>query len=234
MKFGALWIGDQLTESQKLCLSSFIHYGHEVTLFVYDNSIEAPNGINKMDANEIISKENIFIHLGSYAGFSDVFRVHMIKKTGLTWIDVDTLCLSPDWDFPNQFIFGKGFDGDNHIAPGVLGIPKDHPVLDDMILSMENIDRNSDNWIGYMLVITESLKKFGLFDLFQSAESFSPIDWKEIDSLYKKEKFEYIMSRINRSKCMAIYNSSLNKIGIDQNVFPEGSAIEYFYKIINK
>ena len=62
---------------------------------------------------------------------------------------------------------------------------------------------------------------------------FSPIDWTEIDVLYKKEKFDYVMSKINNSKCMAIYNSSLNTLGIDQNVMPEGSAMEYFYKKFN-
>jgi hypothetical protein len=154
----------------------------------------------------------------------------MIKETDLCWIDVDTLCLSSSWDFDTDFIFGKGHDGDDHIAPGVLFIPKDHPVLEDMILSMKKIDGNSDNWIEYMLVVTQSFKKFNLFNLFQNAEVFSPIDWKEIDVLYKKEKLEYVMSKINNSKCMSIYNSSLNKLGVDQNIFPEGSAMEYFNK----
>jgi hypothetical protein len=228
MKFGALWIGNQLTRSQSLCLSSFVYYGHEVTLFVYDKNIVVPDGVIKKDANEIIPEEKVFIHLGSYAPFADIFRIHMIKKTGLTWIDVDTLCLSSDWNFPNQFIFGKGFDENDHIITGVLGIPKDHPVLDHIILSFSQMDISSTSWTGYMFVVTKSLKKFRLFNLFQKAEIFSPIDWKEIDVLYKKEKFDYVMSKINNSKCMAIYNSSLNTLGVDQNIFPEGSAMEYF------
>jgi hypothetical protein len=233
IKFGALWIGNQLTESQKLCLSSFIYYGHEVTLFVYDNNIVVPDGVIRKDANDILPEEKIFIHLGSYAGFSDIFRIHMIKKTGLIWVDVDTLCLSSDWNFPTQFIFGKGSDENNHVVPGVLGIPKDHPVLDHMILSMNQIDSSSTSWTVYMFVVTRSLKRFRLFKLFQKAEIFNPIDWTEIDVLYKKEKFDYVMSKIKNSKCMAIYNSSLNKLGVDQNVFPEGSAIKYFYDKFN-
>lgn len=234
MKFGALWIGNQLTEAQKLCLNSFIYYGHEVTLFVYDNNIAVPDGIVKEDARKILPENKIFIHMGSYAGFSDIFRVYMIKKTGYTWTDVDMMCLSSDWNFGTKFIFGKGYDGDNHINPGILSIPQNHEVVDDMIYSIENNAFRSDDWIGYMLVVTESLKKFNLFNLFQNAETFSPIDWTEVDVLYKPEKFDYVMSKISKSKSMAIYNSALNNMGIDQNIFPEGSAIRYFYEYFLK
>lgn len=228
MKFGALWIGSQLNKTQELCLKSFLYYGHEVTLFVYDDNISVPEGVIKKDAREVLSEESVFMHMGSYAGFSDMFRVYMVKKTELIWTDVDMICLSSSWNFENNFIFGKGHDGDDHINPGIFYIPSEHPAINDMIYSIENNKFDSNNWITYMLVITDSLKKNNIFNSFQPAYCFSPIDWTEIDVLFKKEKTQEVLSRIKNSKSMAVYNSQLNKINIDQNIFPEGSTIDYF------
>lgn len=225
--FGSLWIGNPLSKVEQTALSSFIYYGHSFTLFVYDMSMKVPKGVVKEDANKIIPESEIFKVQNSYGPFADMFRYTMIKKTGLTWTDTDSICLRSDWDF-GDYLFG--FEEENRLANGILRMPQDSELIDFLIKNSVRYDKSKIVWseIGPLLV-TKGAKKFNVLKYAQKPEVFYPVhfwQWKKIWSVdYTKE----VLHKCKNSHTLQIWNQFLNREGIDKNNLPKGSAIDYLY-----
>lgn len=104
---GSLWIGGNLSWLEQLCIQSFLDHGHSFTLYTYEGVTNAPQGTTVADASAMFPKDEFIVHRasGSSALHSDIFRYHMILKTGLVWVDCDMLCMRP-WIFPSGNVYG--------------------------------------------------------------------------------------------------------------------------------
>jgi hypothetical protein len=229
-RFGSLWVGSQLPLLQKVCLASFAYYGHEIYLYVYDDTIEVPDGVIKRNASEIIDESEIFLVENTYAGFSDLFRYRMIKKTGLTWVDADTICLSPEWNFKDG-IFASLESGDHgsFVVGGVLGLPQDSEIIDYLIDESTKYDKTKMIWseIGPVLV-DRAFKKFNLMSYVYPQETFCGIKIHESEYMWRPDKLDYILGLEGISKSISVYNQMATRNGYDKNVFPNGSPLDYF------
>ena len=104
-KVSSLWLGNPLSIPHQIALSSFVYYGHEVKIYLYDMNLEVPDGVIKADANRILKEKEVFTHFGKYAAFSDLFRYAMILKTGEMWVDTDVFCFSKDFFEDAEYLF---------------------------------------------------------------------------------------------------------------------------------
>jgi hypothetical protein len=138
VRLGSLWIGGNLSWLEQLCIKSFLDHGHEFTLFTYEGVTNAPPGTIIADASEMFPKADFIVHRasGSTALHSDVFRYHMIARTGLVWVDCDMLCLRP-WVFPTGHVYGWEKRG-RLICGAALGFPADSPTLRALIAFCED------------------------------------------------------------------------------------------------
>lgn len=229
--FASLWIGQPLSKVEETALSSFIYHGHSFTLFVYDMGLKVPKGIIKENANNIISSNEIFKVQNSYGPFADMFRYSMIKKTGLTWTDTDSICLRPDWDF-GDYLFG--FEEEDRLANGILRMPKDSDLIDFLIKNSINYDKNKIVWseIGPLLV-TKGAKKFKVLKYAQPPEVFYPIHFWQWKKIWNRDYTEEVMNKCKNSHTLQIWNQFLNRDGINKNKLPKGSAIDFLYRKFN-
>lgn len=95
-----LWIGQTLSRMEQLCLRSFIAHGETVHLYTYGSIDDLPPGVILRDASEIIPESRIFTYgkgfaEGSFAGFSNLFRYHLLSQRGGWWFDMDFALLRP-------------------------------------------------------------------------------------------------------------------------------------------
>jgi hypothetical protein len=226
--FGSLWVGNPLSKVEQTALASFIYYGHSFTLFVYDMDMKVPNGVVKADANEIIPESEIFKVQNSYGPFADMFRYTMIKKTGLTWTDTDSICLRSDWDF-GDYLFG--FEEDDRLANGILRMPQDSDLIDFLIENSVKYDKTKIVWseIGPLLV-TKGAKRFNVLMYAQTPEVFYPVHFWQWKKIWKKDYKQEVLDKCKNAHTLQIWNQFLNREGIDKDNLPRGSAIEYFYK----
>lgn len=226
--FGSLWIGNPLSKVEQTALASFIYYGHSLTLFVYDMGMIVPNGVIKQDANIIIPESEIFKVQNSYGPFADMFRYTMIHKTGLTWTDTDSICLSSDWNF-GDYLFG--FEEDDRLANGILRMPQDSDLIKFLIKNSVKYDKTKIVWseIGPLLV-TKGAKRFDLLKYAQPPEVFYPVHFWQWKKIWDKEYLQEVLNKCQDAHTLQIWNQFLNREGIDKNKLPKGSAIEYFYK----
>ncbi len=126
----SLWIGGPLSLLDQVCMLSYVKHGYEVTLFHYFPLENVPDGIITADAREIYADDDILIHRnGSPAMHADIFRLNLLKKTDMIWVDTDQLCLKP-FD-PDRSHIIPYFDG-NNLTNCVLSLTQASPALDFM------------------------------------------------------------------------------------------------------
>lgn len=227
-KFGSLWVGDPLTKIQIISLSSFIYHKHEITLYVYDLNLEVPSGVKKEDARLIMPEEALFKVQEQYAAFSDLFRYQMIYKTGLAWVDADTICLSPNWDFPDNIY--AGFEKDT-VVGGVLSLPKDSQALKYLIKASTRFDKTKIKWIDVgPAMVDKVFRKYNLMQYVYGQEIFCGIHFSEWHKLWDKKYIKEIRKLEKTGKSISVYNSMVTRSGINKNILPRGSAMEYFYR----
>ena len=226
--FGSLWIGNPLSKVEQTALASFIYYKHSFTLFVYDMDLKVPKGVVKEDARKIIPESEIFKVEESYGPFADMFRYTMIKKTGLTWTDTDSICLRSDWDF-GEYLFG--FEEEDRLANGILRMPQNSKLINFLIKSATQYDKSQIVWseIGPLLV-TQAAKEFDVIKYAQPPEVFYPVHFWQWKKIWVPDYRREVLDKCKDSHTLQIWNQFLNRAGIDKNNLPRGSAMDYFYR----
>lgn len=104
----SLWIGEALSNLERLCIQSFLSHGHEFHLYVYAGIDGVPDGALMKDAGDILPARAVYRHRrGSFALFADWFRWELLHQRGNWWADMDVVCLRK-FDFTDAVVFGIG------------------------------------------------------------------------------------------------------------------------------
>jgi hypothetical protein len=231
----SLWVGGPLGYIQKLCLSSFVYYGHTINLYVYDMDMDVPQGVTKLDASEIVPQDKVFTYHGQYAGFSDYFRYKMIQSTGVMWVDADTLCLTKDFFEDTEFVFIQ--ESKHLIAGGILKMPKSHQLTKIINSQTEKLipqitkfpDKEKWAVIGPLL-LTKLVRRFHLEKYAQPAAKVNVLDhWSKGEEFWDPAKAPELLSLCEGAYCATMFTGTLRARGFDTDqVPPKGSAISYF------
>lgn len=192
----SLWIGDPLSNLEKLCIQSFLDHGHEFHLYTYADIRGIPDGVAVKDGNEILSESKIYRHhKGSLALFADWFRWKLLYQRGNWWADMDVVCLNR-FDIADDIVFGVAGE---YCAQHTMKFPAGHPICAHMINRCANPNRifREDSFrVGFRKVkralkgqgkehtrwgesggpagFTAVAKRFNLAALGKPAETFSP------------------------------------------------------------
>lgn len=252
----SLWIGYSLSSIEQLAIKSFLHYGHDFHLYVYNEVENIPEGTVIKDANSIISQKYIFTYNnGSYAGFADWFRWELLYQRGNYWVDTDMICLSP-FNFDEEIIFG--LESSEYAGSGVLKFPigyhfsrfmanicknpntilKYDSIYDKLKKIKRFIKRNKRSNIswgeaGGPVGFTKALHYFDLFQLGKPIDYFYPINSKDWFKIYD-QNLDF-GDWINSSFAVHLWNEmARRKPEFDKNqIFPKNSFIEVLKSIYN-
>jgi hypothetical protein len=248
LKFGTLWFGNKPTILQHISWSSYIYHGHELSVYLYDMSIEVPEGVIKKDANEIVKEQDIFLpkfintSLGNgHSQFSDMFRVYMLKNTDLIWTDSDVVCLTDNWPDPEPYLFGYmidnplPWDGPIRVNGDILYINND-TILDKMIESFVNLPDNfqEDQTMLGPDLLTKTVNDNNLRKYVKEEQMFHPVRYGNADYFQRPDRYKETMKFISKSVAVALYHSywHRHKVYIPgiENEPDETTVIGYFTK----
>ena len=126
-----LWVNGKLSNIQLLCIQSFLQNGHSFHLYTYNQSINAPEGVEILPASEIFPESSIFKDdRGTLGAFSDIFRFELLYQKGGWWVDMDEICLKP-FDFKEEYVFSSehNLDFSQKINVGVIKVPPESAVM---------------------------------------------------------------------------------------------------------
>lgn len=127
----SLWIGKGLDWLHQLCLASFVHNGHAVTVF-YDGTDVAPSvpeGVCVRPAAEIWDRHAHGHGSAPASMVSDLFRLYLLKQTEMVWIDCDVLCYRPL--AADRYHVGREYGG--MVNGAVLRLPRMSETLRQLI-----------------------------------------------------------------------------------------------------
>jgi tetratricopeptide (TPR) repeat protein len=223
-----LWHGSALSVYEELSLSSFVKCGHEVEVYAYE-AIEVPQGVKLCDANEIIPRSEIFsygsgVARGSFAAFSNLFRLKLLYERGGIWADSDVLCLKPMHDLPPSFV---GRVSDKWLNGALLRFPQGDPVCKRLFERADALGK--DIFLGQTAeLITAEISDPHAGCNILPASTFYPIAAIETWKLVDPAQFGECERLSMRSHCVHWWNAVLTlSIGLDKDALPPKGSFIY-------
>jgi mannosyltransferase OCH1-like enzyme len=182
-----LWIGEALSNLERLSIRSFLAHGHDFHLYTYQAVDRVPPGTVMKDAREILPESRIFRYWKhpSYAGFANFFRYKLLSERGGWWVDTDVICLRP-FDFADDHVFGAEWTSDGGSTPssGFLKAPAGSDALAFAWARCLEKDPAELTWgeTGPRLV-AEAIRRYDLDGSVQNPDTFAPLpyqDWERV------------------------------------------------------
>jgi len=228
--FSSMWYGKEIGVLGEITLTSFLYYGHDVTLYLYEKSIKVPKGVNVKSANEIVDESLIF-NKHSPSSFSDYFRLKLMEKYNTTWIDMDLVCLSEKWEEPD-YLWAKA----KSILPAtannaVFRMPKCE-ALTYMIEKIESSDKNIQYGVEFgPFLLQEAIDKFNLDSYSKDSSEFYPIFWPEAFMANNESLKNEVFKRIKKNtKCFHFWESKMWELSNKKpNEIEPGSYLDWCY-----
>ena len=223
-----LWHGSALSVYEELSLRSFVKCGHEVEVYAYE-AIDVPQGVRLCDANEIIPRSEIFSYgsglaRGSFAAFSNLFRLKLLYERGGIWANSDVLCLKPMHDLPPSFV---GRDSDKWLNGALLRFPQGDPVCKRLYERADALGK--DIFLGQTAeLITAEISDPHAGCNILPASTFYPIAAIETWKLVDPAQFGECERLSTRSYCVHWWNGVLTlSIGLDKDALPPKGSFIY-------
>jgi hypothetical protein len=239
-EFATFWHG-RLNATVYSCLASFPAVGANLRLYSYESQVDAPEGVEVVDARSIcadISLIRRYIVAGrpSLATFSDRFRYSVIQQTGCCWVDADIFCLKKT-DFADQaIVWGRQPEarGKALINNAVMKLPRDHPVLNELLVKSEASVDVDLSWgaIGPFL-LTEVAERHGVYGSARDPSEFYPIGpdlfWQMLLPKYRSN----VAVAVRNATFLHLWSELLRRCGYDMSIAPPvGSFLHDMFRRI--
>ena len=202
-----LWIG-QLTMMERLCLTSFVKTGYEVHLYTYD-ILEAPQGVIRLDAAEILPRNEIFTQShegfgsGSLTGFSDRFRLHLLSKKGGWWFDTDFISIRK-MNEPKDLYFASSWEGEwgQCAINSAMWCKPNDPRMLYLRDKADALVRDHEVRFGEIgpFLLQESIRTSKLEQNVAPWWEFCPYPWRMVDRMAFETNGEWVYDRLRLAR----------------------------------
>lgn len=224
----SMWYGSPLGSLEKITINSYLKNGHSFTLYLYDMSTEVPDGITVKDANTVLDSSRVFGENGRWQCFSDLFRYKLLMETDYIWVDMDAVCLRPDWNFP-EYIFGWEYpEGQfRYMNNAVLKFPKDSEALRYIYeradsYDISQIDFYTERGCPTNMasdLLDETIDKFNLVKYGQEEAVFHPVPEANWYISEDEDTIQKVKDLTKDSHAAHISRSMLDSLSIPKNSY---------------
>jgi hypothetical protein len=234
----AFWTGPSLSLYEQLSLRSFVASGARVQLFSYDDDLVVPDGVELVNANEILpGPVYAFRHAAgdkSLALHSDLFRYVAVEKYGGWYVDVDIVFVGkklPESPLyiareTEKVVNGAVMKFPAHAPPLKWAIEEARRLLPETAASSSHEARVL---IGPTLV-TRLLQEFSLEHEVRPRSSAYEIGYDEIPAMFDPASCERLKERVSESDFIHLWNEVWRWIRIPKNYGPpEGSFLDHLF-----
>src|ERR1700722_17721036 len=200
----AFWTGPSLSLYENLSLTSFVAAGARVQLFSYERDLAVPDGVELVDANELLpGPVHQFRHSSgdkSLALHSDLFRYVAIEKFGGWYVDVDIVCIGKQLPASSVYI---ARETDKIVNGAVMKFPAQSPLM------------------------TRLISEFALDHVVRPRSSAYEIGYDEIPAFFDPAACERLQERVADSDFTHLWNEVWRWVRIPKNYGPpEGSFLD--------
>jgi hypothetical protein len=226
----SFWHGAELSDIERLCISSFLKNGVQYCLYLYERPANLPPGITVKNANEIIDRSRIFTYragtfnLGSVAGFSNLFRYTLIHERGGWWTDTDLCYVNGFAEESAEMFFAEPSQGgDFRVATALFKSPAGSAPLRYCLdrFAEKDVTKIVHGETGPSL-LTSSILTCAKRAEVLAADTVFPVAWWEYQRLFFDENLS-----IDNCAAVHFWNAILDSAGVDKNAaYPAKGAFE--------
>lgn len=220
----SIWIGERLSCMERLCIRSYLRFGHPFRLYAYGTPEGVPAGTELVDAGTILPESAIFRSTnGAVGDFANFFKASVLLRDGGCWTEMDEVCLRP-WDGLGSFISSEaGEDGSVQIDQAAISIEPGHALMAYLVESCER--RLKDNapfeWGTFgVTAFQAAVKAHGLESRVLPPDHFCPLPWWKAEDLMRPGNIPESAYGIQ------LWNEAWRRKGWDKDTVPKGSLYE--------
>lgn len=128
----SFWAGGPLSFIEQMVIRSYVEQGCDFTLYLGHPVEGVPEGVRTADATGILPAPAFLSDPPTrkqLAVWSDLFRVALLRRQRVIWVDLDAYCLRP---YVLQDGFAVGLNGEGGVLSGVLALPPECGTLNRM------------------------------------------------------------------------------------------------------
>ena len=236
------WTGPSLSLYEQLSLKSFVAAGARVQLFSYEDDFATPDGVELINANEILpGPVYAFRHASgdkSLALHSDLFRYVAIEKYGGWYVDADIVFVGRQ--LPDSPVY-IARETDQVINGAVMKFPAHAPLL---VTAIEEARRLlpqtaiSSSHEARLLIgpplVTRLVREFSLQHMVRPRSSAYEIGYDEIPAFFDPASCERLQERLADSDFTHLWNEVWRWIRIPKNYGPpEGSYLDSLFRRVD-
>ena len=234
----SLWVGEELSYLERLCLQSALYHGHRFRLYSYCPAklCGVPAGVEVRDAAEVMAREKLISYAGCANGVAlgaNLWRYHLLSKGLGFWCDLDLVFVKP-LNFAQPYVLGWELEG--WINNAVMFAPSDSDFVRDLFaLTRPNVrppwfgpKRSAEfywrRWRkGYLGLedlpwgtysaglVTHIVKKRRLQEFVAEPSVFYPVRWSEARTVYGPA--ELVNSKFTQhTRAVHLWHSKLGKL----------------------
>jgi hypothetical protein len=230
-EFRAFWSGPPLSAYEELSLTSLVRRGQRVLLYSYDRALRVPDGVELVDADEILpgGRAREFVYPSgerSPALHSDLFRYEALRRFGGWYVDIVLLRDVP----PAADIYIARQD-DGLVNGAVMRFPSNAPMIAAAIEAAPAL-LNDPVWgaIGPAL-LTRLVKQHGMTGVVRPWSAAYPVRPTETCQLFLPEHREALERRTADADFVHLWNEIWRRVRIPKNYGPpEGSFLDALFR----
>ena len=220
----ALWHGSPLSVFEELSLRSFLHFGHAVELYTYEE-VEGSPGVRVCDANAILPEADVFAYAsgpakGSFASFSNLFRFKMLAEHGGIWSDADMLCLKPLNELPEAWAGQVCKFTPGYLNTAILKFPPGHEVCAEVYRALAAEGANLS--LGSTAeLLTQAVRRRPERCESLPVDHFYPLTWRETWLLVDPDQYVACSARLASSYGVHCWNTAITfGLGMPKDALP--------------
>ena len=233
------WTGPALSLYEQLSLKSFVAAGARVQLFSYDDEVALPDGVEFINANDILpGPVYAFRHASgdqSLALHSDLFRYVAIEKYGGWYVDADIVFIGNQ--LPESPVY-VARETEQVINGAVMKFPAHAPLLVTAIAEARRLlpqtAMSSTHEARLMIgppLVTRLLREFSLDHMVRPRSSAYEIGYDEIPAFFDPGSCERLQERVADSDFTHLWNEVWRWVRIPKNYGPpEGSYLDSLFR----
>ncbi|MEW6769398.1 MAG: hypothetical protein AB1342_15350 [Pseudomonadota bacterium] len=233
------WNGPRPTLYEDLSFRSFLAAGARVSLYTYNKNLPVPDGVELVDANEILPAPGYsMVHASgerSLVSPSNLFRYTAIGKLGGWYADADIVCLAGTLPDVETYL---ARETNWSINAAIMKFPAHHPVvetlLDECVRIQTALENGSikESWgvLGPALV-TRVVTSMGFSESVLPRSRAYEIGYDEVLELFDPASCEELAERTQQSDFIHLWNEVWRSLKIPK-LFgpPAGSFLDSLFR----
>lgn len=232
-QFHTFWAGAPLSAYEELGLASLLARGQRIRLYSYDKALRVPDGVERVDANEVLPADRIFgfVHPNGETSptlHANLFRYEALRRFGGWYCDLD-IVLVGDHPPVTDVYFAR--EDKTFVNNAVLRFPPGAPLMVAAAEAARGFMASAEWGVSGPKLLTRLIEEHGLSQMALPWTAAYPVRTTEVAQLFLPEHREELEDRAAGADFVHLWNQIWRRVRIPKELGPpEGSFLDSLFR----